>query len=60
MKKNKLHLETLEALKKSNVEVINEERLRCNQKINNIVEETNELRNKLVLNKNLPLNVLVI
>lgn len=44
----KSHLETVEALKKRNIEVINEERLRCTQKINHIAEESEELKNKLV------------
>ncbi|XP_022173956.1 girdin-like [Myzus persicae] len=43
----KTHLETLEALKKRNIEVINEERLRCTQKINHIAEESEELKNNL-------------
>lgn len=48
----KSHLETVEALKKRNIEVINEERLRCTQKINDIAEESEELRNKFVQYKN--------
>ncbi|XP_008178852.1 protein PFC0760c [Acyrthosiphon pisum] len=43
----KSHLETVEALKKRNIEVINEERLRCTQKINHIAEESEELKNNL-------------
>jgi len=46
------HLETVEALKKKNIEAINEERLRCTQKINQYEEESEELKNKLVKNKN--------
>lgn len=49
----KLHLETVEELKRRNIEIINEERLRCSEKINNIVEEAEELKNKLVQNKKL-------
>jgi len=48
----KSHLETVEAFKKRNIEVINEERLRCTQKINDIAEESEELRNKFVQYKN--------
>ncbi|KAE9524273.1 hypothetical protein AGLY_015312 [Aphis glycines] len=43
----KLHLETVEELKRRNIEIINEERLRCSEKINNIVEEAEELKNNL-------------
>ncbi|KAF0766335.1 interaptin-like [Aphis craccivora] len=43
----KLHLETVEELKRRNIEIINEERLRCTEKINNIVEEAEELKNSL-------------
>ncbi|CAI6371664.1 unnamed protein product [Macrosiphum euphorbiae] len=43
----KSHLETVEALKKRNIEVINEERSRCTQKINHIAEESEELKNNL-------------
>lgn len=50
--KNKLHLETIESLKKRNLEVINEERLRCSQKINQIAEESADLKKELVKNKN--------
>lgn len=49
--KNKLHLETVEALKQRNIEIINEERSRCNQKINHIVEETDNLKQKLIENR---------
>jgi len=48
----KSHLETMEELKKRNIEVINEERLRCTQKINHIAEESEELKNKLVRKMN--------
>ncbi|XP_025417152.1 interaptin-like [Sipha flava] len=47
MQKNKLHLETTESLNKRNLEVINEERLRCNQKINQIAEESADLKKDL-------------
>lgn len=46
VQKNKLHLETVDALKKRNNEIINEERLRFSQKINSIEEESDELKNK--------------
>jgi len=48
----KIHLEIVEELKKRNIENINEERLRCTQEINHIAEEAEELKNKLVQNKN--------
>lgn len=53
LQKNKLHLETVEELKKRNIETINEERLRCTHKINKIVEETADLQNKFVENYHL-------
>jgi len=43
---NKLHLETVDALKKNNFEIISDERLRFYQKVNQIVEETEELKNQ--------------
>lgn len=46
MQKKQLHIETLEAIKKRNTEIINEERLRFSQKFNNIEEESDELKNK--------------
>lgn len=46
LQKNKLHLETVEALKKRNNEIIDEERLRFSQNINKIEEESDELKNK--------------
>jgi isopenicillin N synthase-like dioxygenase len=52
MQKNKLHLETTESLNKRNLEVINEERLRCNQKINQIAEESADLKKELVKYEN--------
>lgn len=50
MQKNKSHLETVEVLKKRNMENINEERSRCTQKINKIAEESADLQNKFVEN----------
>lgn len=46
MQKNNLHLETVDALKKRNNEIINEERIRLSQKLNSIEEESDELKNK--------------
>lgn len=46
IQKNKLHLETVDALKKSNIEIINDERLRFSQKVNRVVEETEELKHQ--------------
>ncbi|XP_025203403.1 polyamine-modulated factor 1-binding protein 1-like isoform X3 [Melanaphis sacchari] len=43
----KIHLEMVEELKKRNIEIINDERLRCTEKINYISEEVEELRNNL-------------
>lgn len=51
--KDKLHLETVEALNRRNVElyeVISEERLKFTQKINHLVEETDDLKNEFVEN----------
>lgn len=53
VQKNNLHLETVESLKKRNIEVVNNERLRSAKKINHLIEETAELKNKFVPNCNL-------
>lgn len=45
---NRLHLETVDALKKNNFEIINDERLRFSQKVNQVVEETEELKHQWV------------
>ncbi|VVC41064.1 Hypothetical protein CINCED_3A005505 [Cinara cedri] len=44
---NNLHLENVEAIKKTNLKVIHEERSRCTQKINHVAEEIIELQNSL-------------
>lgn len=49
---NNLHLETVEELKRTHMEAIREERIRCSKNINHIDEEMAELKNKLVVNKN--------
>jgi len=49
IQKDKLHMETVEALNRRNVEfyeVIREERLRSTQEINSLVEETDDLKKK--------------
>lgn len=53
IQKNKLHLEAMEELNKRNNEIISEERLKCTQKINSLLDETEDLKNKFVENKNL-------
>lgn len=45
---NTSHLEYVESIKKRNIEIINEERLRSTQKINRNEVEIEALKNKLV------------
>lgn len=45
---NRSHLEYVESIKKGNIEIINEERLRSTQKINRNEDEIKALKNKLV------------